>query len=262
MTEDHTSVLRDIAKAISSSPNHGKQLRYLQLTDAILSAIDHGQLQPGTRLPADSAFAKALPFSLGTIQKALQRLANDGIITRHYRRGTFVRSLAIEKGEIRNFRFLDDDGGKLLPVYVRALDMHVVKGDESWGKVLNINRESKFIRIRRICNIDHRLPIYLESYLPAKRFLAIKRLSLWEFDGQPLTHMLETRFRTPTHRTVHRFRVGRLSNVGCKVLEIPPVSIGLQWELLGYSNEGKLVMYQRAEVPPSEMWLEVLSNVR
>jgi DNA-binding GntR family transcriptional regulator len=54
--------------------------KYTALRDAIVSAVAGGQLAPGDRVPNEQELAAALPISLGTIQRALRQLVEEGVI--------------------------------------------------------------------------------------------------------------------------------------------------------------------------------------
>ncbi len=63
---------------------------YEQLRDAILSAIESGQLKPGDRLPAATSMARQLRVTQSTIRRAIADLAKAGRVSSHVGRGTFV----------------------------------------------------------------------------------------------------------------------------------------------------------------------------
>lgn len=253
------AALRRIAKVLAYKRSEAPSgPRYVALYKAILSEIEAGNWAPGSKLPSDTSFAQALPLSLGTIQKALQRLAGDGIIARHYRRGTFVRGLAVDVGAIRNLRFLADDGASLLPVYVRVLDVAQVDKQGRWSAPFG--SEKKFIRLRRTCSVNLDFRVALETFLPARRFRALLKIPTAELDGTPLTHFLGSRFSAPTIRSVQRVRAGVLDDASCEMVGVPPNTMGLHWEMYGYSHRDEPIIYQRAQVPPTESWLEMRSR--
>lgn len=70
---------------------------YEQLARAIRTAIETGQLPPGTALPPEPAFAERLGVSRQTVNQALNRLAQRGLLTRRRGVGTFVAEPAIEQ---------------------------------------------------------------------------------------------------------------------------------------------------------------------
>ena len=256
MASNVNAPLKRIARMLAEPKGdaaHGH--RHIALYKAVLSEIEAGQWPPGSKLPSDAAFANSLPLSLGTIQKALQRLAGDGIIVRHYRRGTFVRGLAVDVAEIRNLRFLADDGVALLPVYVRVLDVGLIDKAGAWSAAFD--SEKQFVRIRRTCSVNLEFRVFLETFLPARRFRTLLKIPSAELDGASLTHILGNRFSAPTIRSVQRVRVGILEGSHCEVLGVPSHTIGLHWEKYGYSHRDEPIIYQRAQVPPTPSWLEI-----
>ena len=46
------------------------------------SFVSTTDLKPGDRLPAETAMVRAMPFSLGTVQRALGKLVEDGVVER------------------------------------------------------------------------------------------------------------------------------------------------------------------------------------
>jgi len=68
----------------SSIPKHK------QVSEYVKRFINQEELREGDRLPSDKNIAEKLKVSLMTVNKALNALAREGIITRHRGRGTFV----------------------------------------------------------------------------------------------------------------------------------------------------------------------------
>ncbi len=63
---------------------------YVQIRDALQTAIQGGTLQPGDRLPPVAAFAKEVGVTQATIRRAIEDLSKAGYIVSHVGRGTFV----------------------------------------------------------------------------------------------------------------------------------------------------------------------------
>ena len=69
---------------------------YRQISDRIRALIMSGELKAGQKLPSTQELAATLGSDPATIQTAMSPLVKEGLITRHPRRGTFVR----EKQEV------------------------------------------------------------------------------------------------------------------------------------------------------------------
>ena len=77
---------------ITSPPTSNSGAKYREITDHLRALITQGDLQPGTRLPSMKVLAKQWETNYFTVQSALTPLANEGLIERTPRRGTFVRA--------------------------------------------------------------------------------------------------------------------------------------------------------------------------
>ena len=64
--------------------------KYAQLREALRAAIEDAYWAPGAQLPPEAELAQTTPFSLGTVQKALQALVEEGIVIRRQGYGSFV----------------------------------------------------------------------------------------------------------------------------------------------------------------------------
>jgi len=82
----------------------GKGPLYRQIKRAIAEPILSGRYRPGTRLPSEHAFMDIFQTSRMTVNKALQMLADDGLVVRRRRSGTFVAPQMAEHTvmELRN----------------------------------------------------------------------------------------------------------------------------------------------------------------
>jgi len=69
---------------------------YRQIRRAIAQPILLGQYGPGTRLPSEHDFMDRFKTSRMTVNRALQMLADEGLVRRHRRNGTFVAHQAAE----------------------------------------------------------------------------------------------------------------------------------------------------------------------
>src|SRR3954467_11666551 len=82
--------------------------KHVQLSEAMRAAVASGHWRTGERLPTEVELARALPFSLGTVQRALRELSGDGTVVRRQRSGTFVAAQRTAMTDPWHCRFLDD----------------------------------------------------------------------------------------------------------------------------------------------------------
>ena len=86
---------------------------YQQVKAHLIRRVLQGEWKPGECLPSEMKLAEAYALSQGTVRKAIEELAQDGLVSRHAGRGTFVTS---HKGDYRPFRFhrFQSEMGQLL----------------------------------------------------------------------------------------------------------------------------------------------------
>ena len=86
MSSRPSPVIVRFQAAGSGSPKHGR------LRQAIIDAVEAGELLAGCKLAGERELAAGLGLSLGTTQKALGRLMDEGFLVRRQGHGTFVGS--------------------------------------------------------------------------------------------------------------------------------------------------------------------------
>lgn len=67
---------------------------YIQIRDDLRQSIKTGSLKVGDRLPSVTALAEERDVTAATIRRALQDLSDEGIVSAHVGRGTFVTDAA------------------------------------------------------------------------------------------------------------------------------------------------------------------------
>lgn len=70
---------------------------YVQIAENLLDQIESGELSPGDRLPPERELSKKLGVSRLTLRRALQKLEQQGLLTRRQGAGTFVSAPKIEQ---------------------------------------------------------------------------------------------------------------------------------------------------------------------
>lgn len=247
------TVLRRIATSLRKSSSNDSSPKYKLLHSQILTAIEKGEWAPGEKLPPETTFAQEIPLSLGTIQKALQMLADDGVVVRRHRDGTYVAG-AVIIDEATIYRFLADDEKNLLPIYMFVLD--VTRTDEKgpWSTFL---KETSFVRITRRVSINVEFEAYNQVYLPAERFSTFLETPVHELHGVSLEKVLGERHNAPILRTVQRMQATTLPAQACQAIGMEDGTVGMSWDVLAYSYRDMPITYQRIYLPPNNRQLEV-----
>ena len=132
--------------------------KYLRLRNAMAAAIADGRWKAGARIPTEESLTEGTGVSLGTVQRALGTLADDGLIVRRHGMGTFVSSAeAPMNAPFYHCRFLDDDGA-LLPIFSKFVRRHPARCTCPWSAHLG---NTGIVCIERTFSIDNEFSIYM-----------------------------------------------------------------------------------------------------
>ena len=95
--------------------NHGSKSIYEQISDQIKALIIGGELQAGEALPSIRSMARSLHISVLTVQKAYDKLQEEGFIETTAGKGCFVSA--------RNQDFyLEEQQKKIEELFIQAID--------------------------------------------------------------------------------------------------------------------------------------------
>jgi GntR family transcriptional regulator len=65
---------------------------FRQIADHLRSAIEHGELHPGQRLPSETELMRHYKVARMTVRSALRLLLDEGLVTAEHGRGVYVRT--------------------------------------------------------------------------------------------------------------------------------------------------------------------------
>lgn len=240
-----------LATALEDGPPAGvdRLPKYLLLSEAIARAIAQGALKTGEKLPPETELARILPASLGTIQKALNNLADRGLLVRRHGHGTFVAEPAMAPQDLWHFRFLADDGKSLLPVYTQVGAIEPARRSGPWRDFLG-NRE--LIVVSRRIDVNHAYTGISELYLPADRVAGLLRIAPKELENVNIRAFLAAEYGVVTERVREMVSCTPLPASVARALGQPEGQPGLAYHMEGVERRGRPISYQVAWFPPTE----------
>lgn len=230
--------------------------KYTAVANSILQAVEMGRWKPGDQLPSETELAEKMQVSLGTVQKALKILTDQGLVLRHHGRGTFVGSGRAPDEHLRHFRFVREGSRELLPVVSQVLSIEAVKDQGPWGEFLG--REDYYIRLLRILHVGGEFELFSEMHLGGERFKKLLTVAPENLHGILVRDYLTTHFNTPTLRLEQRLWCGMLPPRVCNLIHVPRNSMGMTWLLLAFTYRDLPAIYQRVYVPQTDRHLQIL----
>lgn len=234
-------------------PVHRSEPRHLRLRTALLEMFSHGYWGPGDRLPAERDIAQAIGLSLGTVQKSLAHLTTEGVLIRRQGHGTFVAGTT---DQIKHFRFFNDAGDILAPVYAEAIDRKLIRSTGPWATFLSSSKS--FICIRRMINIGNCFNCVSDFYLDGARFAKIMDMPIHDLHRVVIREFISKRFDAPALFTRKFVYATHFDNSVATLLKLKSnEKFGLVVEICSSSHRREPVSFQHIFVPLNAKKLEV-----
>lgn len=231
-------------------PDRSGLPKYQRVANTLLEAIKHGVWRPGDRLPAEDELTEMTPFSLGTVQRALRNLADQGLVVRQHGLGSFVAEMPRELQDPWHCRFLGDDGVTVLPIYSQAIQRITVSGTGPWSARLD-SGSANVMRLDRIISVNEEFSIFSRFY--ADRML-LKRL--WEMpmkrlNGANFKKVIAQECKLPITDITHLVRLAVFDAEACERTHVEPGASGLYMQAIARAGSDLCVYYQEFFIPPT-----------
>ena len=173
--------LRELGRAlvrVSRTQNGGP--RHAQLRFALLSSIHAGNWIAGDRLPTETDLAAATQLSMGTVQRALRDLTDEGVVRRQQGSGSFVASASHRIDDVAHCRFLDDKG-QVLPVFSNVLARRAAVRKGPWNEYFP--GSVSVLRLDRMLTVNDEFGVFNHFYFDGGRFKGLASRSVAELAG-------------------------------------------------------------------------------
>lgn len=227
----------------SDAPKHAR------VRAAIVEAIEAGDLPAGTKMTGERELSGLLGVSLGTTQKALGRLVDEGFLVRRHGHGTFVGAVREPVSGSWHYRFRASDGSEL-PVFTTILERRLVEREGAWTRPLGPDPKG-YVLLRRRLDIGGEFLCASWLFLPATRFGRVMRMAQKRLAGVNLKVVLEREFSAPTLSAEGLAHVVTLQTEDAEVMGVPPRTCGLEVDIVGRSFGRAAITFQRMLVPPT-----------
>lgn len=206
---------------------------YQQLQRALREAIEHGALGPDDALPSERQLAADLGVSRITVRKAIDGLADEGLLVRRQGSGNFVGA-RIEKNFAKLTSFSEDMRARGRVPSSQWLKRQAGQVTPEEAIRLALSPGAQVYRFHRLRFADDE-PMALETCT-----IAAAALPSIEAVDTSLYDALEKAGNRPV-RALQRLRALLLDDEQARLLEAKPGDAGLLVERVGYLRDGRAI---------------------
>lgn len=254
------TLLAEVARRCSQTSTSDRP-KYRRLMAALQDAIKSGIVAPGDRIPTEKDIASALPFALGTVQKALNGLVAQGLLRRNRRSGTFVSDTARPLDDMSQFVFERADGTVVDTVMTEITDIATTHDAGQWAARLG-DCAAGYIRITRIDRIDRHFYCYVEMHLRADIYSDLLSEKPDSLSGRNIRTMLETRYGITLSNLEITAAAAPAPQRAARRLNLGDEATVLQINVTGYDGSSRAVFTQTAYAPAGPYRIKFRSDTR
>ena len=135
-------------------------------------------LQPGQQFPTELALCAEFGVSRETVREALRALEEDGLISRHPGRGSFVLRPPRRRSERRLTGLVEDFSDMRLDTDAKVLDAGPMTATAELAEAMGLRRGQALHRISRLRNFERPTLAFHDACLPAELGHRITELDL------------------------------------------------------------------------------------
>lgn len=231
--------------------------KYVQLREALLSAIGAGHWKPGDKLPTESELTRLTPYSLGTVQRALRDLADEGLVVRSQGSGTFVAEGRAPIDAPLHLRFLGREGEpRFLPLYPKVVGRKRIEERGPWSEWLR-QQGANIVRIDRRLSVNGEFDVFNRFYLNAEAFPEVAEGPLAALDGANLKVLLGGAFNMPITNVQERVSFVKFPLEAARATGVKPGTRGMLLESAASAGHANPIYFLESFIPPNNRKLDV-----
>jgi GntR family transcriptional regulator len=215
---------------------------YAVIEAQLMAGIARGEFPVGSQLPTEDGLIQRFAVSRTTVRKAIQILADRGLVEIRRGTGTFVAQPKITQ-ELTELAGLVEDMNALgHAARVRLIDRIVVAADADVAEHLALAAGTRVMRIRRV-RLANGVSMSLdETYLP----LGIgEKIATHDLEAEPIFTLLEKRYEIPLVEAQYNLQAVSADHDVAAALEVEAGSPIFLIERTSYSVGDQPVDYEK-----------------
>jgi GntR family transcriptional regulator len=161
---------------------------YRQVKQHLMNRVLAREWKPGESLPSEIRLAEEYGLSQGTVRKAIEEMAAEGLVSRKAGRGTFVTSFSGTSRPFRFHRLRSEDGRKIAGDNVEFVHCKDGVTDKRAAVGLGLESDMPLTEVLRLRHLDGRPALVERILLPTQALPGIR--DLLDAERPPSIYML------------------------------------------------------------------------
>ena len=216
---------------------------YRQVKSHLVRRVLSGEWKPGESLPSEMKLADEYRLSQGTVRKAIEEMASEGLVSRRAGRGTFVTSHSNDRRPFRFNRLMSNHGQKVAGDNVEFIFCRDAVADPRPAAALNIPVGAPVVDMLRLRRFDGK-PMLAERIVIPTSLMPGIRAHLTEELPASIYLLMERRYNILVTRVEERVRARLPDPEQAKLLELDLATPVLEVERTAYSLGGDAVEWR------------------
>lgn len=216
--------------------------KYRQLLQLLRQQILSGEMAPGARLPTEEELVQRYGLSRGTVRKAIEQLADEGLVRTEQGSGTYVSSVHPSAVPFR-FGYAGPAGGdKGSEAVYRIVTKEIIPASVDIAERLSLPFGEPVIHLLRQRSQDGRIVGFSERFLP--RSLCPDLLDE-DLSGGSIHDILVNHSELPLLRAIVEIEAQMLGPEDAALLDVLPATPGIVVSRMTYTAPARPAVWYR-----------------
>ncbi|MFZ9346937.1 MAG: GntR family transcriptional regulator [Burkholderiaceae bacterium] len=225
--------------------------KHEQLRDAFAAAIEQGHWKDGEQLPTETELTELTPFSLGTVQRAIRSLVNEGVVQRKRGMGTFVIPTHRRIGGPWFWQYLKEDESSFETMTTLVVNRTKVSAEEACSRLMRRDPNADYLQIDRIVQAG-KMSFVSRYFVDCRRFPVFLKLPTSKLNGANFGGLIRERYRIKADTISRTLRCAPLPEFVTQLLKRRRGEFGIHLEIIGQSTSGESIFLNQIYLPPGD----------
>jgi len=216
--------------------------KHRQIIEALTAEMQEERLKPYDRLPSEKEFCAQWQASRSTVRKAMDQLADRGMIFRVPGKGSFVAFPKILHQASQILSFTEKMKAQGLEVETKLILKEMIEPGEEIAAALKLARSARVLKIQRLRIVKGEPMVLQTAFMPAN---LCENLMKEDLESKSLNHLLQQQCNVRLSRSEIWIEAPIISKKEKKLLGNPHIPLFLAVVGVTFDQYDKPVRFSR-----------------